>query len=349
MTSDVFETHFGGPGKASGALRDLLAERIAAVPAGGSIDWVTYYFRDRALARDLIDASRRGVRVSLTLEHRPRIASANEKVIALLSGSRGLGPGLRTISLPGIPSPRNLAWKPQLHEKIYCFSHPEPMAFLGSFNPSSDFPEETPEILEEIGDHNVAHNMLIGTRDPQLVSLLTNHIRSLNTGGASLTQRFSPGTRRSLDCGHTELHFWPRLGTHPVEQLLAGFGAGSRVRIAASHIRNPGSVRCMIDLARRGSRVEVLSEHTRRRVPRRTEQRLAEAGVSFRRIGERDKVPMHLKFVLAENGTRRRVVFGSFNWTLPSYLLNHEVAAVTRDESLFRALDHHWNRLLGCA
>jgi len=30
--------------------------RMAAVPAGGEIDWVTYYFRDRRLAHALLDA-----------------------------------------------------------------------------------------------------------------------------------------------------------------------------------------------------------------------------------------------------------------------------------------------------
>ena len=45
--------HFGGPDRPVALLRDLLAERIARVPEGGSIDWVTYYFRDRPLAQKL--------------------------------------------------------------------------------------------------------------------------------------------------------------------------------------------------------------------------------------------------------------------------------------------------------
>ena len=46
-----FEVYFGGPDKPIGALRNLLADKIDAVPPGGSIDWVTYYFRDRPLAQ----------------------------------------------------------------------------------------------------------------------------------------------------------------------------------------------------------------------------------------------------------------------------------------------------------
>ncbi len=347
MKNSNFEIHFGGPDKRKGALRDLLAERIAAVPPGGSIDWVTYYFRDRPLARGLIAASRRGVRVTLTLERKPRIAAANRQVIEMLSGEDGLGSGLRTISLPGLLSPPGLAWKPQVHEKVYCFSHPQPVAFIGSFNPSNDSPEDTPGILEKIGDHNVAYNALVAAKDPQMASALAEHVRSLNLNGSSLLYRFTSKQPRSLDFGHTVVHFWPRLGGHPIEQLLAGFGAGSRIRIAASHIRSPGSVSCMVMLAKRGARVEVLTEHTRSRVPHKTEKRLSAAGIAFRRIGKSINVPMHLKFMLVENESIRRTVFGSFNWTLPSYWLNHEIAAISVDESVFEIFEAHWNKLLG--
>jgi len=80
-------------------LRDLLAECVAAVPPGGSIDWVTYYFRDRRLAEELLRAHRRGVKVTVTLERHPRTAHANEAVIAMLSGPNGLSAGFRTLSL----------------------------------------------------------------------------------------------------------------------------------------------------------------------------------------------------------------------------------------------------------
>ena len=66
---EIGAVHFGGPDRPAGALRDVLAERIAAVPAGGAIDWITYYFRDRRLAQDLIAARHRGVDVRVTLEH----------------------------------------------------------------------------------------------------------------------------------------------------------------------------------------------------------------------------------------------------------------------------------------
>ena len=146
------EVHFGGPDMPAYRLRDLLEERIAAVPSGGAIDWVTYYFRDRRLAEALIQAQHRGVKVTVTLERSPRTASANKMVEAMLSGENGLGAGFRSLSLPRVPTPVGIVWKPHLHEKLYCFSHPKPTAFIGSFNPSGDSPEDQPEILREIGE-----------------------------------------------------------------------------------------------------------------------------------------------------------------------------------------------------
>jgi hypothetical protein len=60
------EVHFGTD-LALAAARSA-AERVAAVPAGGAIDFVTYYFRDRRLAAELRprEAPRGGVRVTLT-------------------------------------------------------------------------------------------------------------------------------------------------------------------------------------------------------------------------------------------------------------------------------------------
>ena len=63
--------HFGGPDRPIGLLRDLLEQRVARVPTGGSIDWATFYFRDRRLAAALVEARERGVDVRVTLDAIP--------------------------------------------------------------------------------------------------------------------------------------------------------------------------------------------------------------------------------------------------------------------------------------
>jgi phosphatidylserine/phosphatidylglycerophosphate/cardiolipin synthase-like enzyme len=95
-------------------------------------------------------------------------------------------------------------------------------------------------------------------------------------------------------------------------------------------------------LARHGALVEVVAEATERRVPTRVEQLLSQGGVLFRRILHPSGLPMHCKFVLAEKGTRRWLIFGSFNWTWRSFFLNHEIAVISSDHDLFSAFSKRW-------
>ena len=137
---------FGGPDDEPRALRNLLEDRIDAVPAGGSIDWITYYFRDEGLAHALIQAHRRGVSVRVWLDGGPLHKSVNDGVIGLLSGRGGIGEGLRVVR----------HWIPwHLHTKLYCFSHPRPVAFVGSFNPSGNV-REIPKSLPGSGTRTAA-------------------------------------------------------------------------------------------------------------------------------------------------------------------------------------------------
>lgn len=339
------EIHFGGPDYPDGNLRNLLEERVAAVPAGGSIHWVTYYFRDIRLAEALIRAHRRGVHVTLSLEGRPRIPYANDAVIALLSGSAGMGDALRTITISGLPSPSSKSWKPQLHEKLYYFSHPEPVAFIGSFNPSGNGPEDDPAIIREIGDQDRGYNALIGLKDPILVEKLAEHAKQLHQLPPGLLYRFSANASNDIHGTDTDIYFWPRLGAHPIIQFLHNVSNHARIRVAASHIRTQAAVDLMINLANRGVALEILAESTFRRVTPKVAQRFINAGIQFRRIQHPDALPMHLKFVLIEEANCSWSIFGSFNWTRPSFWLNHEVAAISSHPVIFESLTSCWDRL----
>lgn len=326
-------------------LRDLLAERVAAVPPGGTIDWVTYYFRDRRLAEELLAAHRRGVKVNVTLESQPRTAHANKAVIAMLSGPKGLSTGFRALSLREVPTPPGIMWKPHLHEKLYCFSHPRPVAFIGSFNPSGDDPEEDPAIIGEIGDQDRGHNALVELGDPRLVKSLVEHARWINRTKRLSFHRFSAAANRVVKGKDTELHFWPRARSHPVAEFLSRLGEGTRIRIAASHINGASIIKAIIRLAQGGADVEILAEPTWRRVPLRAEQNLSQAGIAFRRVTHPEHLPMHNKFVLAEKGGQRRVIFGSFNWTIRSYWLNYEIGAISANNQLYDAFAERWEAM----
>jgi len=202
-----FEAIFGGPDRPRGYLRDKLSEHITAVPSGGEIDWVTYYFRDRRLAQDLLQARHRGVRVRLTLEKSPRTGRANEQVLSMLSGPDGLGDGLRAVAHRLLPG---LLWTPHLHEKIYCFSHPRPIALVGSFNPSGDDPETEPDVIDEILDHDRGHNLLVGIHGDALVDGLVQHTRRMHDGGHGILERFDNQLNKPLRDTDTTILFWPR-------------------------------------------------------------------------------------------------------------------------------------------
>jgi len=347
MTGDIggYEVHFGGPDLPVCRLRNLLAERIAAVPAGGAIDWVTYYFRDRKLAGELLRAHHRGVRVTVTLEKHPRTSHANEAVAAMLAGPGGLGSGFRSLSLGKIPVPFRKAHRPHLHEKLYCFSHPKPIAFIGSFNPSGDGPDDDRGIIAEIGDHDRGHNVLVGLADPVLVERLVKHARWIHEARFLLLSRFSKDANRVLRGKDLEIHFWPRVQPHPVLQFLFRLGAEARVRIAASHLKGSSAVKAILRLAAAGAAVEILAEPTVRRVPLEVERRLTQVGIPFRRVTHPEGLPMHNKFVLVEKGRQRWVVFGSFSWTDRSFRLNHEIGAISANNQLFDAFAGRWDVL----
>jgi phosphatidylserine/phosphatidylglycerophosphate/cardiolipin synthase-like enzyme len=216
---------------------------------------------------------------------------------------------------------------------------------VGSFNPSSNWEEMQSDLLEEIGDHSRAHNVLIELRDPDLVGDLTDHARRLHAVRHGPLDRFSPRSNRSIERAGFSIHFWPRARRHPVLRFLTNLERGSRVRIAASHISGRSSLRGLTALAARGVQVEILTEATQRRVSAKTERRLTEAGISVRRLIYETWIPMHAKFALVEGPGIRSSIFGSFNWSEPSYRLNREIGIVTEDPLLFKAFAERWDQI----
>ena len=341
------EAHFGGPDLPARRLRDLLEAHVAAVPKGGRIDWVTYYFRDRRLGMALLEAQDRGVSVQVTLEGRPRTARANDRVRALLEGGGGLGAGVRNIRMWPFPTPPGKLRHPHLHEKLYCFSHPENVALLGSFNPSGDEPEEDPAMVEEIRDQDRGHNLLVEVRDQNLVEGLRAHAQWLHGARFPGLLGVLASPNRRLFSGATEIHFLPRFGRHPLLARLDELGPGARVRIAGSHVKGAGIVRALTRLAQHTRHVYLLAEHTERRVPSRVERCLRDAGIMFQRTGDHSGLPMHNKFVLAEEGERRWTAFGSFNWTTRSFWINREILVISSDPGLYDAFDRRWQTMWG--
>jgi len=235
--------------------------------------------------------------------------------------------------------------RPRLHEKLYCFSHPSPAAFVGSFNPSGDLPEKDPDLLREIGDQDRGYNALVELREPALVEALVRHARALHATRHGPFDRFTSAANRAVRCGDVEVHFWPRVRSHPVVSLLKRAIPGTRVCLVTSHLSGPSALYTLISLARRGLQLDVLVGGTERRVPASSERILAAAGISVRRVLHPEGLPMHDKFMLIEAPEQRWVVFGSFNWSGPSRRYNREIGVIAREPALFDAFAARWQVL----
>ena len=339
------EVYFGGPDLPARRLRNVLAERIADVPPGGAIAWVTYYFRDRGLAEALLRAHRRGVKVTVALEGCPRTPDANNAIKRMLSGPNGLGEGFRTVCLAGVPIFNGRRWKPHLHQKLYYFSHPRPMAYIGSFNPSGDHPEERPDIIHEIGDQDRGHNVLVGIYDPKLVQHLKANAKWIYQARHQMFHRFSIFTNRKCSGEDTEIFFWPRMLPHPIMKFLLYIAPGAHIRAAASHMKGNSIANALLGLSRSGAKLEIIASASERRVPTAIERKFYSSGIAFRRVGQKDGLPMHNKFVLVEKNGQRWTVFGSFNWTTRSYWLNHEIGAISTNLRLWETFAERWEAL----
>jgi phosphatidylserine/phosphatidylglycerophosphate/cardiolipin synthase-like enzyme len=307
--------HFGGPDQPPRALRDLLESRVDAVPAGGSIDWMTYYFRDEALAEALVRAHQRDVRVRVCVEGLPRHRGANDRVIDILKA--GIGGGLRV--------DKHLFGASHLHTKLYCFSGPKPHALVGSFNPSGNEPEDQ-AVTADIGDQDRGHNLLVEINDPKLVQPLE--------------------ARTSVELDGEKAFFFPRLGGNPLDVRLAELGSGSKLRVSASHLSDGRTGQLLVRLAERGGHVEVLTHHTLRRSPEPLVQFLRSGGVRTYRYEHPQELPMHAKFIVAEDAGRRWSAFGSYNLSRTSRWLNQELLMFSENTQLWDSLDRRWGEIM---
>ena len=331
--------HFGGPDRPPRHLRDLLKARIEAVPAGGEIVWATYYFRDLDLAEALIAASDRGVHVHLHLEGRPRRASVNRAVLARLGG-HGLAGGLHVHAPLPFPLSR---LHPHLHSKIYIFSHPAPAAYVGSFNPSGDVPEDD-AVIAAIGDQDRGHNLLVEYGEPALVEGLRAHVLGLGRIAARLRQ----GQNRAVEAGATTAWFFPRLRPDIIDRHLASLGPGSRIRGAISHLKTGLLTRDLARSARAGACVRLIVHDTERRVPEATIAALATAGVEIARYRHPDGLPLHAKFLLIdEPDAVSTAYFGSFNYNARSRYLNRELLVRSREPVVVGGLAARFDEIAG--
>jgi len=341
--AEPFQVFWGGPDRPARCLRDLLEERIHAVPPGGEILWATYYFRDEKLAMALLQASRRGVRVRIVVEGNPRTVVVNSRARELLGDDNALGKGLRVLA-PRLIDNRYVKGC-RLHEKLYYFSHPVPSVFVGTFNPSGNIPED-PAIISEIGDQDRGHNVLMEIRDPTLVRALHVHAHHLFKACHGPWERFLPRNNRSLVSGNTRVLFFPRSRWKDFDGLFSGLGVGSHLRMAVSHLSDPDVCERLFGLARQRVSIEILAHDTERRVPAWVEEQIRQSGIVFNRYVHPEGLPMHNKFMLIDTPERRVLAFGSMNLSTRSLRSNHELLVIDETPGLYDLFRRRWDEML---
>jgi hypothetical protein len=230
-----------------------------------------------------------------------------------------------------------------LHAKIYGFSHPRPVVLAGSFNPSGNVPEN-PAIIAEIGDQDRGHNLLVEVADEGIVTGLFDWVRALHRSPLALQWRMRTRAITARGRGAQALLF-PRTGGDVLMTRFETLAPGSKLRIAASHLRDPLVAKSLRPLARRGVCVDLLTSDAGRRSPPTIERALVEAGVNVMRLGDTVASPMHCKFVLAQSGGERWSAFGSYNLTKTSRWLNYELLGLSSDIGLWDQLDRRWSEL----
>jgi len=334
---------WGGPDRPSRCLRNLLEERIHAVPPGGEILWVTYYFRDEALAEALLQAKRRGVKVRVAIEGNPRTCAVNSRVLKLLGGNRGLGGGLRAIRHRLVDN--RFFRISRLHEKMYYFSHPVPSVMVGTFNPSGTQPED-PDIIRKIGDQDRGHNMLMNIVDPVLVEGFHEHALHLFNTLHGPWERYLSINNRLISSGKTRAIFFPRSKWADFYRLFEGLKPGNTLRMAVSHFNDRGICKLLFALAQRGVHVEIIAHATLRRVPSWVEEQMLRYKIIFHRYVHPEGLPMHNKFMLIDTSAHRIVTFGSMNLSVRSLHANHELLVADENPEVYQAFRHRWEEML---
>lgn len=343
FNSSRSEVFWGGPDRPPRCLRDLLEESITAVPPGGEILWVTYYFRDEGLAKALLKARKRGVVVRVAIEGNPRTGDVNSGVYKLLGHSDGLGRDIRAIRHRLVDN--RFFRTSRLHEKLYYFSHPEPRVLVGTFNPSGNQPED-PDVISKIGDQDRGHNLLVNLKDPILVEGIYNHARDLFDAPHGPWERYLPKNNLAVVSGETRVLFFPRAHRGDLNALFTGLPNDSRLRMAVSHLNDRGFCKHLISLARRGVRIEIIAHDTLRRVPSWVEKQLLRHGIVFHRYSHPESLPMHNKFMLFESPGRRIATFGSMNLSIRSLHTNHELLVISENSFLYQEMEKRWHAIL---
>ncbi len=233
-----------------------------------------------------------------------------------------------------------------LHAKIYAFSEPD-VAWIGSFNPSGDEPEDR-GVIAEIGDQDRGHNLLLGITRPKLTSELRQFVGRLSSTRRTPYPLRLESYRPAWD-GDSGLYFYPRMITKVVEPEVRKLRRGDRLRGAISHMNQGPFSAALAAAAGRGADLDLLVHDTERRVASEVVDALRKSGASIRRVRHAAGLPMHAKFLVVQRSGRSAAWLGSYNFNDRSRRRNAEVLLCTEDRAVTAALGERFARIADLA
>lgn len=336
--------YFGGPDLKKNNLHNILLQSIKETPAGGTIDWMCYYLNDNAILDALIAAASRGVQITIFVDANPRIPCVNEFSISYLRKHESHNFQLVAAYKRPLWEYFGLNWHPHFHVKLYFFSHPTPRAFVGSYNPTAGADELPANIINEIGDHSISHNVLVNITESEIVAKLHNYISKMHQRSFRTFARLNSWHNRTHRSGDWNVSFLPNVCGHPIRNLL-NRKEKADIKCAVSHLKGPGIRRALIKALQLGKNLEILLDSTERRVPRDIITFIEQHKIPYYQLDMPPNCLMHNKFILYKNEHFSSVMFGSYNWSARSRYLNHEIIASTKNKDVVNSFNTRWNQL----
>lgn len=346
MACAISPIYFGGPDLTKNHLRDTLQQHIEAIPSGGKICWMCYYFNEPSLLDTLLAASQRGVHIDLIIDGNPRTPEINQLTIQKLTLQ--VPPLINIIKVKKKPFWEYLGihWHPHLHSKLYYFSHPFPHVLIGSYNPTAGLDYLSQEMLEKIGDHSISHNVLVNITDSVSVDTLHKYFSDMQQPWNRRLSRILSSHNQTHNSNQWQLDFLPRLASHPIDTLLKNQDPNATVKCAISHFKGPGILRSLKSAIKIGKNIEIILESNPRRVSKQHLAFLDCHKIKYYQQKISENCLMHNKFILYESEKENCVMFGSFNWSARSRYLNHEITACTNDKKIVAAFKNRWNQMI---
>ena len=338
------QTIFAGPDKKTQLLRDTLLKQVNNTPSGGTIRWMCYYFYEPVLLDALISAAKRGVKIEIIVEGRPRTQPVSQLCREMFEQHPCID--ITYVQQKSVWEYMGITWHPHMHSKLYYFSHPTPHVLVGSYNPTAGPESMNESLVDQIGNHALSHNVLVRLDDASIVEHLLDYVMKMKRKSFAHTARISNSRRRHYSDKYYQIYFLPRLASHPVTRLLAKKTRNAQIRCAISHLKGPAIARPLLAAARHGNHVEIILGQSKRRVSGRQLSLLDKHEIKYHQLDNGSNLLMHNKFIICQSPGEHGVLFGSFNWSMRSWWLNHEILVYTKDNNIVNAFEQRWQEML---